>query len=101
MANLNVGSQFSTGNSTVNQLPVGATLRVSAQGELEIVSVPAPAPSILEAGDYFESAKHGGATVVRLTSRLNDLLAIARGDRKGVIFVADDDDNVVRSQFTN
>lgn len=84
-----VGTVFSTGNSTVKQLPVGTMLMVSGPGQLEVVDVPAE----LGEGDRFES-KYGPATIVRLSSRLDD----ADLEDGEVLYIADGT-TVVRRAF--
>lgn len=61
----NVNSIFSTGNSTVNGLPVGSTLAVVGQGQLLVTSVPAKQ---FNAGDRIKT-KYGYSTVVAASSR--------------------------------
>ncbi len=88
------GFVFETGNDVVNQLPVGATLEVSGDGELTIVSVPEPT---YNAGDYF-SSKYGDATIVKMTSQFEKVKSIVNGTAKGFLYVADGS-NVVRGQL--
>ncbi len=54
-----VGKQFSTGNSTVRNLPVGTTLRVSGTSMLEVTSIPAPPKPVFNAGDRVRIVSKG------------------------------------------
>lgn len=85
MANVNVGTQFSTGNSTVAQLPEGSLLRVVGPGQVVVEEVPfvTPAP-----GTRFNS-KYGPATVVALTSQVEKFDDVVNGDREGYLYIAD------------
>jgi hypothetical protein len=59
-----VGQTFSTGNAVVGTLKAGSVLRVSGQGQLEIVSLPEPT-----LGDKVTDFKSRTGTVVRLSNR--------------------------------
>lgn len=61
----NVNQIFSTGNSTINGLPVGSTLAVVGKGQVQVTSVPAKK---FVAGDRIVT-KYGNSTVVAASSR--------------------------------
>ncbi len=82
-----VGTQFSTGNSTVKTLKVGTVLEVVGPGRLEIIEVGSSIPS---PGDRIDT-KYGPATVVRQSTRLEFDL-----DENEVLYVADSDPVVRR-----
>ena len=86
----NVGDSFTTGNSTVNQLPEGAVLQVVGKGEVEIIDLPVSVP---QPGDRI-SSEYGPATVVRPSSRLPVSL-----NENEVLYVADKQPVVRRQQF--
>jgi hypothetical protein len=96
MSAIDVGYTFTTGNSTVAELPVGSVLRVSGDGELEIVEV-AEVEETHEPGDFFES-KYGAATVVKMTSQFGKVRDIVSGAKAGFLYIADDT-NIVRGQL--
>lgn len=96
MGNVQVGTAFTTGNSTVAQLPVGSILEVSADGELTVVEVP-EVEETHNPGDEFES-KYGPAVVVKMTSQFAKVKAIVEGAAEGFLYVADGT-NVVRGQY--
>lgn len=85
------GQTFSTGNSTVAELPVGSKLEVTGKGQVRVVEV---AKKQLKPGDRI-STKYGPATVVDVSSRFGTLegfdpdtqvLYIADGTNKVRIF---------------
>jgi hypothetical protein len=80
------GQSFSTGNSTVAGLPNGTQLVVGPKGNLTITFVPAPVG--FKAGDRINT-KHGKATVMRLTTRLQG--TIPGLTQTQVLYVADSD----------
>jgi hypothetical protein len=84
---MNVGQEFSTGNSTVRSLPIGAVLEVVGPGRLAIADLPVKEYA---AGDRILT-KYGPSTVVRMTSRLNNPVE----DGANVLYIADGT-NVVR-----
>lgn len=88
------GFQFSTGNSTINNLPVGSVLEVVGPGQVEVVEVakkPAPQP-----GDRINT-KYGKATVVGLSSRFGDLEGF--DPETQVLYIADGSHKVRRFTF--
>lgn len=91
-----VGSQFSTGNSTVRSLPYGAILRVVGYGQVEIVDVPKVKLTVedFSEGDRVVTS-HGPATVVRLSVRFRGLEGFDPSTQ--ILYVADED-SVVRRQ---
>ena len=90
MAQFNVGYEFSTGNSVVNQLPEGTLLEVVAPGRVQVADLPAKA---LFVGDRFDS-KYGPATVVELSSRFADTPLV---DDDEVLYIADGTTKVRRT----
>ncbi len=86
-----VGTTFSTGNSTVAKLPKGSVLKVSGQGQLEIVEVPKVVVEV-KPGVEFISKRGNHAVVVDLTSTggLNAAQA------PGVVFYVEEGVNRVR-----
>lgn len=82
------GQQFSTGNAVVAQAAQGTMFRKSANGTLEVVSVPQVS---LKVGDRFTS-KYGPATVVDLSSRFGSLQGFNPATQ--ILYVADGSNRV-------
>lgn len=84
------GTVFTTANSTVGQLPAGATLKVLGNGKVQVVSVPAPTE-----GQRIRVISKGRiGRVVRMTSRVTDPIKGASkvwyiADGTSVVRVAD------------
>lgn len=79
----NVNQIFSTGNSTINGLPVGSTLAVVGQGQLQVTSVPAKQ---FKAGDVIYT-KYGRSIVVAASSRFGEIEGF--DPETQVLYVAD------------
>ena len=84
-----LGQSFATGNSVINQLPAGSQLAVIGKGQAQDSFIPVPVKTHFDVGERVMS-KHGPATVVRMTSRLD--VELEDGD---TLYVADGT-NVVR-----
>lgn len=79
----NVNQIFSTGNSTINGLPVGSTFAVVGKGQVQVTSVPAKK---FVAGDRIVT-KYGNSTVVAASSRFGEIEGF--DPETQVLYVAD------------
>lgn len=62
-----ISKQFSTGNSTINSLHPGSTLKVVSKGLVEVTfAASAPKKPVVEGARF--TSKYGPATIIRMTS---------------------------------
>lgn len=98
---MSLGKEFSTRNSTVATLPVGALLEVVGAGRLQVVDLPEPEAVDIAPGTKFQS-KYGPAVVVDFTST-GDLAGhvdeVASDDE--VFYIAEGTSRVRRTNVSN
>lgn len=88
-----VGESTTTGNKLVAELPIGAVLEVTAQGELTVIDVPEPPAPEFNVGDLVDHLKYGTGQVSRMSIRLSNPGGFNSGSQVLVAF----DDGVIRA----